>query len=56
MPRETLFGFSGVYFIFSGIIMTGDGGKLIFSLTKKFLIGNRPVYQNLQRHVKTVAM
>jgi hypothetical protein len=27
-----------------------------FSLTKKSLIGNKPVYQNLQQHVKTVAM
>jgi hypothetical protein len=30
--------------------------KLIFSLTKQFLIGNEPVYQNLQKQVKPVAM
>jgi hypothetical protein len=50
MPRETIFGFSGVYFI------RGNGRKLIFSLTKQFLIGNEPVYQNCQKQVKPMAM
>jgi hypothetical protein len=30
--------------------------KLIFSLTKQFLIANEPVYQNCQDDLKTVAM
>ncbi len=43
-------------FIFLGIKILRNGRKLIFSLTKQFLIGNKSVYQNLQQHVKTVAM
>jgi len=38
------------------ILYEGDGKKLIFSLTKQFLIGNEPVYQNCQKQVKPVAM
>ena len=38
------------------ILYEEDGRKLIFSLTKQFLIGNKPVYQNFLLHGNTVAM
>jgi hypothetical protein len=38
------------------IFFNGGVRKLIFSLTKQFLIGNEPVYQNRQKQVQIMAM